>query len=130
LTRSYTEGVFFSILLGVLDSEFGDRRDGARLERLFDFVYADHAPMQTFGGIVSAPGLEQVIRDQCRFADLPFVRLRGQDAMEIRVPVLTRREALHLNAQLPLSGGAVLTAEGITDEELAAYELLYRWYPQ
>jgi len=116
------------VLVDTTDTEFATRRDGARLEQLFDFVYADGAEMQTWGGIVKSPGNERLV-EQCHFEDLDFIRRRGDEALEIRVPVLTRRETLHLNRQLPMESGQRLEGVGIVDEELEAYARFYRWYP-
>lgn len=116
------------VLLGLIDEELGNRRDAARFEQLFDFVYADDAPMQTLGGIVTAPGVDRAI-ELCRLDDLDFISRRGTGQIEVRVPMLTHREVLHLNAQLPLGEGGALQAEGIRDEELHAFERFYRWYP-
>ena len=116
-------------LLGVLDQEFARRRDNAWFEQLFDFGYRDGAAMQTCGGIVVSHGNENAVSD-LHFDDLSHsIRRRGAEMLIVRVPVVTLREALHLNRQLPLAAGAALSADGITREELVAYETFYRWYP-
>src|SRR5436190_4988098 len=64
------------ILLGAVDEELSRRRDGARFAQLFDFWYADDAPMQTFGGLVISDALSNALA-ACHFENLFYVRQRG-----------------------------------------------------
>jgi hypothetical protein len=102
------------------------RTDGSKWEQLFHFRYADGAQMLTWGGVLVAPE-ERAAWEAARFPELEQVR-RDETALEIAVPVLTAREALHLNAQLPCAP-ADLQAEGIPGASKEAYAELYRWYP-
>lgn len=116
------------ILADVIGTASAARADRARFEQLFDFWYADEAPMQTYGGIIVSPPTTRAF-ENCRFDELRFIRQRGAEALEIVVPVLTAREQMHLNRQLPRPEGETLDAEGISEEERAAYQAFHRWYP-
>ncbi len=53
----------------------------------------------------------------------------GHEAIEIRVPILTRREISFLNQRLPLDGGRKLDVPWLDKQDQADYAALYRWYP-
>jgi hypothetical protein len=84
--------------------------------------------MLTWGGILVAPANRPAFAT-ADFPALDQVRTTGQPAYEVAPPLLTTREALHLNAQLPSGAPGALEGQGIADEDLAAYADLYRWYP-
>lgn len=104
------------------------RGDAVHLQQVFNFNYADDARMQTIGWILAAPGIDRAL-DGCRLDELPFVRT-GDDAMEIRVPVLTQKELRALNERLPKRPGRRRRAVSwLTEDDQKAYAVLYRWYP-
>jgi hypothetical protein len=104
------------------------RTDGASFEQLFRFHYADNARMLTWGGIVVAPA-GKVAFESAGFDELAQVRRADAKPFEISPPVLTTREALHLNAQLPTENTAAIDTAGVNPAEVASYAELYRWYP-
>jgi hypothetical protein len=104
-----------------------DRADDTFFQQLFNIHYADVANMQTYGGLLLSPA-EVEAYGLCRFDELEFVRT-GDEAIEIRVPVLTLREILHLNRQLPRESGQALEVAGLPEDDARAYETFYRWYP-
>jgi hypothetical protein len=117
-----------AVVTAEADAEVARRSDGATFEQLFHFRYADGARMLTWGGIVLAPAIRTAF-DTAKFDELAHVRLSGDAAYEIAPPVLTMREALHLNAQLPIDDPSALDADGIPAPDLESYADLYRWYP-
>lgn len=116
------------VLVAEASSEVSRRTDGATFEQLFHFRYADGARMLTWGGIVVAPGNRQSF-DLANFDELSQVCTIREGPREIAPPLLTMREALHLNAQLPTANVQALRASGIPPTELESYAELYRWYP-
>jgi hypothetical protein len=115
-------------LVADAQAEIARRNDGCTFEQIFHFRYADGARMLTWGGVVVAPGNRPAF-GTADFPGLDQVRLAGQEPLEIAPPLLTMREALHLNAQLPCESIDGLRAEGISEAELRSYSDLYRWYP-
>jgi len=115
------------ILSDALTAAFRSRGDGAYLEQLFNVCYADTSRMQTYGGVVLAPALVRAF-ETCRFDDLDFIR-RGEEPVIVRAPVLTVKELIHLNRQLPLPAGGAFEGATLPDDDMADYERFYRWYP-
>ena len=128
LARWGLAAVQYRILRDAVVEAFRDRADGAELQQLFNFRYADDAQMQTFGGVVLSAATRRTF-ELCRFEDLDEFIREGDEPLYIRVPVLTPKELIHLNQQLPLSTGEQLQAEGLSETERGDYERLYRWYP-
>ncbi|MDP9223224.1 MAG: hypothetical protein M3P18_05110 [Actinomycetota bacterium] len=115
------------ILSAEAAAEIARRSDGAAMEQLFHFRYADGARMLTWGGILVAPANRPTYEGL--FDHLPQVRRADEEPYEIAPPVLTIREALALNAQLPETPPDDLEAHGMSTAELHSYANLYRWYP-
>jgi hypothetical protein len=103
-----------------------DRGDEARFEQLVNIHYADGVHMQTFGGIVVTPALNHAF-DACHFAELEFART-GEEALLVQAPLVTMREALELNPQIPPRRRATVRSV-LTKSEIAEYRLYHRWYP-
>jgi len=125
LARWGWAAVQYAILLAEVDWQLRLRTDGTVFEQLFHFRYNDDAYMLTWGGIVSPEG------DRAKwryiFDSLDQIRA-GEDPLLIEVPVLTAKEVMYLNAQLPEVASA-LKEYGIPDRDRDAYLTLYRWYP-
>ncbi len=117
-----------SVLAAEGAAEVAHRYDGAEFEQLFHFNYADGARMLTWGGVLLGPGNRPAF-DGAAFEDLQQVRKEGEAPYEVAPPILTMREALHLNAQLPIKGSSAIEAKGISPQDLESYANLYRWYP-
>lgn len=116
------------VLVAEAASEVARRFDGADFEQLFRFHYRDGARMLTWGGILLGQA-NRPAYGNAAFGELTQVRLSGSDPFEISPPLLTMREALHLNVQLPTAAPASLKADGIPVRDLESYADLYRWYP-
>jgi hypothetical protein len=96
---------------------------------LFSFIYADGHRMFTFGGMIANPSDKGRV-EGCDFRKAFYMRRDVRDnPYEIMVPIVTRKERLHLDSHMPcedawkpkefeLDGAAVLT-----------YREIYRFYP-
>jgi hypothetical protein len=118
----------YRVLAAEAAAEVARRYDGVRFVQLFHFHYADGAQMLTWGGLLLGPANIATF-ENARFGELPQVRQEGEDPCEIVPPVLTMREALHLNRQLPVRSVTEIEAEGISPKDIKSYAELYRWYP-
>jgi hypothetical protein len=116
------------VLVAEAEAEAARRYDGAKFEQLFRFHYADGARMLTWGGLLLGPANISAF-DAARFAELAQVRLSTDEPYEISPPILTLREVLHLNRQMPTRNLSEVDADGISSADIASYADLYRWYP-
>ena len=98
---------------------------GLPLRQLFNFHYADDAKMLTWGGIVTDASLDRTI-DLCRFDDLYFIRT-GDEAFEVNVPVLTKREIAYLETELVDGTDTLPKIKGIPPKDIKAFAQVYRW---
>jgi hypothetical protein len=97
-------------------------------DNVFSFLYADGHEMLTIGGIVSS-GRERTLMDKVDWTALRFIRrdLAGEP-FRIDIPVLTRKERLHIDSNLP--AGAKWAPEFELDSgELAKYTSVYEYCP-
>ncbi len=125
LARWGWAAVEYAILRAEVDSSLRLRSDGAVFEQLFHFRYNDGAYMLTWGGMAST----QSDRTKWRYIFDSLNQVRASDeALLIEVPILTAKEVMHLNAQLP-DVASSLKAYGIPEKDCDAYLTLYRWYP-
>jgi len=106
--------------LAPLDIEFS---------QLFAFEYADTHLMLTVGGIVGAsPELTTAKLDlTSRF---PFLRWSENEApYVIRPPLLTRRERIYMDSNMPCADGWTPKEFGLSRDEVEAYRETYRYLP-
>jgi hypothetical protein len=118
----------YDVLTADAEAETARRGDGCAFEQVFHFRYADGARMLTWGGVLVGPANRPAFA-AADFPSLDQVRTPGDPPYEIMPPLLTMREALHLNAQLPNAAPDELHAQGISADDLRSYTDLYRWYP-
>ncbi|MFJ4484205.1 O-methyltransferase [Streptomyces longwoodensis] len=132
LARWGLAGTQKSILSDVIVKSLRERQLAAEWRQVIDIHYADNAQMQTLGGIIvnsaeDGPGNSRLF-DACRFRELDFVRFRGQEALEIRVPMLTAKERRALEEQLPLlDAGGKLEAPWLKERDGRDFVKLYRY---
>lgn len=105
--------------------------DSDRLDAVFfaDVRYQDDAKMLVVGWLVFRESQRKLI-EQCRIPSLPTLTADGSKV--VQVPMLTFREHKMLDALLPNRNGRVrdiAKSVGITTDEIAAYEEIYRYYP-
>ena len=118
---------------GQIRSSLGDRNrpepENRRLayRQLFNFHYADNARMLTVGGYIASPDDSRKL-GASGFEDLDYV-CGGEEACLIEVPVLTWREALHLDRSLPSSAPRVSAPVWLPQVERRRYGRVYRYFP-
>ncbi len=117
--------VQYEVLTAELTSAFAARGDAAKFRQLLNIHYRDSAQMQVIVGIVSAPGLDNLV-DQCRFDYMAEMKAE-KDALYIRVPLLTSRERSWVDQRLPfVPGDPPLELAGISPRDLQDYADIYR----
>jgi hypothetical protein len=96
---------------------------------LFNFVYADGHEMLTFGGVIGGP-VERRLLEACDFSKAPYIRRSVKDdPYEIKVPILTRKERLHLDSEMPCPNGWKPKQFELADDAIKTYREIYRFYP-
>lgn len=104
-------------------------RDGITLEPLFSFLYADGHQMLTIGGVICSKNEKRKLR-QIEWEELPFVRRKlSLEPFIIDVPVLTRKERLHIDSHMPSEATWVPTEFEIEPKAIQAYREVYRYCP-
>jgi len=102
------------------------RLDSASWRQVLNIHYRDSARMQMVAGIVSAPVADQLI-DACRFHEMPEYR-GDKDALDIFVPLLTKREQAWFERRMPHAPGDPLpTRPGIKESDVESFVAVYRW---
>lgn len=96
-------------------------RDGLEYIQLFNFIYADGAPMLTFGGMIGTEADRQKLSNVLSHE---FVE-EGRDAVKIAVPPLTYREKQWLDCHLN-SKREHFELEG---DAIENYRRFYKQYP-
>jgi len=115
------------ILAATITDAIATRPGRASWRQVLNVQYKDNARMQMLAGVVGAPALERAL-DQCRFADVPAVRLATDPPLVLQVPLLTGREQAHLNTQLPRGEtDSPLQMPGVPQADLDEYGQIYRW---
>jgi len=122
-------GLIRSIMYGQVEDAFDARAsvDGDELEQFINFVYKDGARMMTLGWAINGKGQDSFIR-KSGIDQLEYYR---NDAIpfEIRAPILTPREVAYMNKQLPAHEGEKPNCPGLSENEIADYSSVYRYYP-
>lgn len=89
--------------------------------------YADGAKMTTIVGVFVDQG-QNALFEAGGFRDLPFYR-DAQDALRIKVPLLTPNEMRHLDRSLPCPEGEDIELGPIPESDGKNYAKLYRYLP-
>lgn len=126
VSRVLVEAIVREVLAGRLFGDAGPQRMEYR--QLFNFHYADGARMATIGGVIFGSDRADEV-DRCGFTDFTYLT-NDADSYLIEPPVLTLREIRHLDSQLPIGSPVRLRARGLSDEDLARYADLYRYFPR
>jgi hypothetical protein len=96
-----------------------------RYQQLFNFRYSDGAKMLTVGGVLYDEGQEHILK-KCAFDQLDFYR-PGEDAHNIRAPLLTFKELRALDAHLPSDFDGCTVP--VPAEDIEKYAEVYRYFP-
>jgi hypothetical protein len=125
--------VYHKMIRAEIDRALSDRNSSAMpghklsFHQYFHFRYADGQRMLTVGGLLLNSADKRTLGAR-PFRDLPFVR-EGDDAMEIKPPILTGREVRHLSQRFPNNGNSTRPLKWLTPEELENFRQVYRYYP-
>ncbi len=104
-------------------------RQNVRFCPLFHFVYADGHQMLSIGGVLAGEEDEGRLRALDRHK-LPFLRESLlDDPYRIRVPLVTRKERLYLDAAMPCRKGWKPEHFALPAAEAEEYARIYRYYP-
>jgi hypothetical protein len=116
------------ILFSAINSGLASRPN-ARFIPLFNFLYADGHPMLTIGGMIGTDSDAQRVA-ACDFSRAPFIRRDSSlPPYEIKFPILTRKERGLLDHHMPCAEGWKPKEFEISQEDVAAYRELYRYFP-
>jgi len=113
------------VLDEIMQEGIKQRKDEVSWMQSMNFQYSDGALMQTIAGLVVPKSVSRVDVDQM-FADLDFYR-PGDEYVDIRVPVITAKERLLLDRQLPKMTKSPLSSKSIPERDLVAYRNVYRY---
>ncbi len=120
------------IIANIFDKALRDgvaMREGTDFFPLFNFVYADGHHMLSIGGMIGTNKEKTRLRSLSK-KRLPFLRFSLIDEpYEISVPLLTRKERLHLDSEMPCRKGWVPKSAGISSEHIEEYKKIYKYYP-
>ena len=106
-------------------------RENILFEPLFNFLYADGHEMLTIGGIISSRQDKRKIR-MIEWDGLPFVRRKLDiEPFRIEVPVLTRKERLYIDSNMPCDPDWIPNPQDfeIDPEAVSDYRQVYRYCP-
>lgn len=96
---------------------------------LFHFLYADGHKMITIGGLLGGRQERNNLR-ACDFGQVAYIRQSlDEPPYEIRPPVLTRKERLYLDSEMPCDDGWKPKDFELDEGSVASYRELYRFFP-
>lgn len=117
-----------SILEKAITAGLSARR-AVSYHNLFNFRYADGHEMITVGGMIGGPREQQSLAS-CPLHHAPYLRRSLSEAeYVIQVPLLTRKERLFLEKQMPEAKRSGIRATGVPRDEVLAYCEVYRFLP-
>jgi hypothetical protein len=115
-----TPGLYYDAMMGRINETLRNR-EGVEYIQLFNYLYADGAPMLTIGGMI---GTAEDRKDLERLIRHDFV-VTGREPIRIAVPPLTSREKHWLDSNL----SNPRTRFELDAEFLDSYRRFYRQYP-
>lgn len=116
------------ILSNAIKDGLSGRREVAFLP-LYNFLYADGHKMLTFGGMIGGETEERQLKS-CDFEDVNFMRFNIETPpYEIKAPIITRKERLHLDSSMPCPAGWTPSEFELDAAAVNAYSEIYRYYP-
>lgn len=98
-----------------------------QFRRVCSFRYSDGVPMITLVGIVFNDAVAAKL-EECAFSQLDFIQ-GTEGEVTIDVPILTARECVTLDAQLPVLGKGEIQFGSIPEREAKLYMRFYRHLP-
>jgi len=120
ITLAAVQGAIRSGLVGLTEKEFIP---------LFNFVYKDTSRMLTAGGMIGGRREKQRI-NKSRLVKTCYYRSDfSLPPCSIRVPCLTRKEVLYLEANMPAKAGWAPEAFELPADEVEQFCKIYRFFP-
>lgn len=117
-------------LIEALNSGCNAAGRGIKFKCIFNFFYADKAPMVTIGGIVEQDGKEIVVVDELRER---LFYVQGKNQVSIDVPLLTTKEKLKIDSTIISKNGALPTSHALgfklEPDMTEKYVTYYNYYP-
>ena len=96
---------------------------------LFNFLYADTHQMLSIGGMITTKP-EQDLLERSSLSKATYFRPNYDiPPYEIKVPNLTRRERLYLDANMPCATGWTPPDFELGSEDVTSYREIYRFFP-
>lgn len=114
-----------SILSAVIANALQQRSTPARWQQIINLRYRDNALMQTLGGLI-LPAHTNLREVTDWFIEADFYT-PDEDALDLRVPVITPRERAVLDRQLPKRSQRPLRLAAVPPSDLEAYRRVYRY---
>ena len=120
-----------SINARIVASQIGTtvRNRSEVFQPLYSFLYADGHRMLTVGGIIVTKKQLSRLKKSRLFQEDYMRTKRLDDPYRIEFPILTRREQLHLDANMPSDDGWTPAEFELSPEEVQKYRSIYRFYP-
>lgn len=96
---------------------------------VFSFLYADGHQMLTIGGVIGSDGERRSIEASGLGEERYIRRKLANKPFEIKIPVLTRKERLHLDAAMPCQDNWDPKQFELNKASVLAYRDIYRFIP-
>ena len=128
---SFEDGNFYDTTVKLLRRMVDTGMSGRKINffPLFNFSYSDGNEMLTFGGVLGNEQERKVI-SKSRLRREPFIRSNiYKGPFVINIPILTRKEKLYLDSNMPCDDGWVPEEFDLSAEYISAYREIYRFYP-
>ena len=96
---------------------------------IFSFLYSDSHNMVTIGGIIGSNGEKRRLAKINRDGAVYLRTRKNEKPYIIKVPILTRKERLRLDPEMPCTRGWQPSEFTLPPEQLQAYSEIYRFLP-
>jgi Putative O-methyltransferase len=126
LDKNVIPGVFWEAITGRIRETLLNRR-GVEYSQIFNYLYADGAPMITVGGVIGGPEHMQRLQDK-NFYNEPHVT-NGAEPIVVSVPPLTMREKHWLDSRIDDNLTVDKLAFELEQEFFENYRRYYKEYP-
>lgn len=118
--------ILATILKNKIEESMQGRND-LNFQQLFNFIYADNAPMLTLGGMIRDAEDGNNIIQSC-FKDIEYIS-EGVEPINIAVPPLTDRERKWIDSHLVGNNRYKNIPFEIDDDFIEAYKMYAKHYP-
>lgn len=126
LDKNAIPGVFWEAITGRIHETLLNRR-GVEYVQIFNYLYADGAPMITVGGVIAGPEHKEHLQNG-DFYNEPHIT-KGAEPIVVSVPPLTMREKHWLDSKIDDKLTVEKLAFELEQEFLENYRRFYKEYP-